>query len=116
MSMKYIDKGTVETQYWNIHIAGDIQTAREYTRKFAFKLGFCVQLIPCEYIYTGGLESGMCARIIQYPRFPKEEVYLNRDVLNYAKGLAEELCQKSFTIERNNDTIYYESDEPLHKK
>ncbi|WPK19543.1 hypothetical protein [Salmonella phage SD-1_S14] len=68
----------------------------------------CVQLIPCEYIYTGGLESGMCARIIQYPRFPKEEVYLNRDVLNYAKGLAEELCQKSFTIERNNDTIYYE--------
>ncbi|AXC39448.1 UNVERIFIED_ORG: hypothetical protein [Escherichia phage CMSTMSU] len=23
--MKYIDKGTVETQYWNIHIAGDIK-------------------------------------------------------------------------------------------
>lgn len=107
---------TVPTHYWNIHLAGDIKSAEDFARKFTFVKGWCVQLSPATYVYTGGLESGMIARVIRYPRFPKEVDVLDAEVLDFAQKLAEELCQKSFTIESSTESKYYESDNPLHKK
>lgn len=112
----YNNVTTTKTNYWNIHIAGDIQTAREFTREYTFQQGWCVQLTPCEYIYTGGLEAGMIARVISYPRFEKKFEVLDGEVKAYAEKLAYKLCQKSYTIERNDLTMYYESANTLHKK
>lgn len=44
----FVDK--VDTFYATIHMAGDIDHARQIIRIFALE-GVCVQLQPCEYIY-----------------------------------------------------------------
>lgn len=112
----YKEVNSVPTKYWNIHMAGDIQTAKTFTRDYTFKLGWCVQLYSCDYIYTGGLEAGIMARVISYPRFEKDFDTLDKEVYYYAMQLAEAMCQKSYTIENNKTSTYYESDNPLHKK
>lgn len=114
--MNYELKGTVDTNYYIVHIAGDYSTALQYTREFTFKYGACAQMCKVDFCYTGGLESGITARFINYPRFPKDNADIHSEVLTYARGLAERLCQKSFTIESKNKTYYYLSDNPLHAK
>lgn len=100
--------GKVDTFYATIHMAGDIDHARQIIRIFVLE-GACVQLQPCEYIYTGGLESGFTARILSYARFPKSD----GDILNQAFRLAETLCRRlgqvSFSIETPHKCAYYET-------
>lgn len=112
----YTNKAQVDTMYWNIHIAGDLAAAERFCTEYAFQKGWCTQIYPCKYIYTGGQESGIVARIISYPRFKKSFEIQNAEVIDFAKKLAERLCQKSFTIENKDTSTYYESDNPLHGK
>ncbi|AFA44298.1 hypothetical protein RaK2_00025 [Klebsiella phage vB_KleM_RaK2] len=112
----YTNKAQVDTMYWNIHIAGDLAAAERFCTEYAFQKGWCTQIYPCKYIYTGGQESGIVARIISYPRFVKSFDIQNDEVVEFAKEMAKYLCQKSFTIENKNSTTYYESDNPLHGK
>lgn len=112
----YNEIAKTETMYWNIHIAGDLSEAERFCTEYAFSKGWCTQVYPCKYIYTGGQESGIVARIIAYPRFKKSFDLQNDEVLDFAKKLAERLCQKSFTIENKDTSTYYESNNPLHGK
>lgn len=97
---------TAITYHVNIHMAGDINHARQILRKLVME-GVCVQLIECEYIYTGGLEKGFIVRFIQYPRFYKLETEILSQVRKYAQILAEELGQVSYTIEDLAETYHY---------
>ena len=105
-----------KTSYVTVHMAGDYNTAIQFAREFTFNKGACFQITACDYVYTGGLEAGITARVICYPRFPKTDEVLFAEAEEFAFGLAEKLCQKSFTIESSTDTIYYQSDKPLHGK
>lgn len=114
--MSYELKNTCSTDYFIVHMAGDYDVAKQYTREYTFKIGSCFELSKVDFIYTGGLESGLSSRVIAYPRFPKDNETLYKEVKEYAEGLAEKLCQKSFTIEGKCNTMYFESTNELHKK
>lgn len=114
--IKYKKHSECNTNYYTLHIAGDYDVAKQYTREFTFQKGACIQLTKVDYCYTGGLEEGLTARIIAYPRFCKDSESLYNECLEYANGLAQKLCQKSFTIEGKETTVYFESNNELHKK
>lgn len=107
---------SVKTSYVTIHMAGDLDTAIQCAREYTYQKGACFQITPCEYVYTGGKESGITARVICYPRFPKSDEVLLAEAKEFAFVLAKKLCQKSFTIETSNDTIYFQSTNSLHGK
>ena len=112
----YKEIASAKTSYVTIHMAGDYNTAVQCAREYTFNKGACFQIAPCDYVYTGGKESGITARVICYPRFPKTDEVLLEEATDFAYILAEKLCQKSFTIETSTDTIYFQSDKPLHGK
>ena len=82
-----------------IWIAGDYDVARGTVRKFCAEMGDCYAVERCDYIYTGGEESGVCVTRINYPRFTAtpEEIVLR--VRELAAKLCDDLYQKSYTIE-----------------
>lgn len=112
----YKSENICKTNSYTVHIAGDYDVAVQFTREFTFKHGSCAELTKVDYCYTGGLEAGLTARFICYPRFPKDDETIHKEVYMYSVQLAEKLCQKSFTIEGLENTHYYLSDNPLHKK
>lgn len=97
----------VKPMHYTIHMAGDIQDARRIIRKFVLE-GACVQLNPCSYIYTGGLEEGFTARIMHYARFPSSRKRLRSQAARLAKWLASELAQASYSIESDLSCTYHE--------
>lgn len=106
--LDYELRGTVKSYYATIHIAGDVPTAEAFLRKLAMR-GACYQVTPCNYIYTGGAESGMTVRVMQYARFLKDEQEIFDAVYEDALLLAKELCQTSFSIETSYNTMYYQA-------
>lgn len=102
-------EASCRTYYATLHMAGDIDHARQLIRKFVDR-GACIQLAPCEYIYTRGMEAGFTARVINYPRFPKGSTKILKEVRELGEFLAEELAQKSFSVETEYETHYYTHD------
>lgn len=91
-----------------IYIAGDIATAKQTCRQWCMERGDCVTIEPLDYIYTGGMETGVRVRWINYPKFPRSP----GEILTRAKALAEllmvDMCQHSFSIE-TPETTYWRS-------
>lgn len=116
MSTNFEYNAECDSEFWTIHLAGDYNTAIEAIREFAFYEGFCAQVQKCTYVYTGGVEEGVTVRVIRYPRFKKPIDEIVEQVERLAQVLANKLCQKSYTIENSNSTVYFTSDNPLHKK
>ena len=89
-----------------IWMAGDHDEARRALRDYAARKGACISLQKTDYIYTGGEERGICATLINYPRFPKspeDMVLMARDV---AEHLCRALCQGSYTIETPENCLF----------
>ena len=112
----YKEVARCKTSYVTIHMAGDYNNAVQCARTFTFNEGACYQLTECDYVYTGGKESGFTARVMCYPRFLKTDEQLLDEATRFAYLLAEVLCQKSFSIETSHDTIYFQSNKQLHGK
>jgi hypothetical protein len=98
-----------ESTYWvRIHVAGDLQTIKQTCRQFCLEVGLCVNIQPCDYIYTGGEESGAVIELIHYPRFPVEDF---RDIRNKARDLAyrvaEAACQHSVLVMTPEKTEWF---------
>ena len=99
----------VDTFNANIHMAGDIEQAEHFLRKHVTHVNRnCVQLIPARYIYTGGMETGFIARLINYPRFEKEPNQIATEAKQIGAALAAHLSQVSFSIETPVRTGYYQ--------
>ena len=89
-----------ETGWWvSIHIAGDIEQAKQVCREYCHRVGLCVTVAPTTYIYTGGEEAGVTVRLIKYPRFPTTNLQLNDTARELAELLVARLCQHSYTLE-----------------
>lgn len=93
-----------------IHMAGPVEYAKYIIQKWARK-GACVQVTECDYIYTGGRECGFTARLINYPRFPKENKKVLDDAVELGTLLLTELAQTSFSVETPETTFMFSTKE-----
>ena len=110
-----LNRGICKSYFATIHMAGDIDQARNLIRKFTDR-GACVQLAPCDYVYTRGLETGFTARILNYPRFPRRSTEILDMAIELGNFLGEELCQKSFSIETESEVHYFTHKDPKFSK
>lgn len=107
--MSFTKQSSVESFSFKIHMAGDFNDAVRICRKFC-QTGACVQVWPCKYVYTGGMEDGFVASIMSYARFPQTKDELGSKAVTLAGMLANDLCQASFSIEGPDTCDYYQND------
>ncbi len=96
----------VDTFEVRIFIAGDVELAKSVSQRYCTDIGLCVTVIPTEYIYSGGRESGMVIGLINYPRFPDSIDGIMEKAVGLADLLVERLGQWSYTIVSPLETIY----------
>lgn len=101
---------TEKTWWVKIYFAGDVEIAKQVCREECFRDGLCITIEPCEYIYTGGQESGYVIGLVNYPRFPASKKQLEKRALILAELLLKKTYQLSGLIVTPNDThwIYVE--------
>lgn len=90
-----------------ILIAGPIEVAKQFLRKYCKDVGMCVTIAPTTYIYTMGEEIGYSVGLINYPRFPKESSYIWDMAVELGKKLLEETHQGSFTVQATDKTAFF---------
>lgn len=103
---------TVESYTVKIWMAGDYDDARRVVRQFCANEGACFALSRADFVYSGGEEAGFSATLIHYPRFPSEPVALWNKAERLAAILANDLCQKSYSIEAPDKTEWKQHDLP----
>ncbi|MFC7704864.1 hypothetical protein ACFQXB_11720 [Plastorhodobacter daqingensis] len=89
----------------DIFIGGSVDAAREACREFVMR-GLCVSMSPCDFIYTGGVESGVRIGLINYPRFPKSPTEITEDALELARFLIVRLHQSSASVVTDSNTTW----------
>lgn len=107
--------GRTETFWVKIYLAGDIEVAKQICRAFCLDYGACVTVSPCEYIYTGGQETGYVVGLINYPRFPSTEEIVMYKANVLAEKLIDGTCQLSASIETPKETIWLSRREEYNK-
>lgn len=100
---------SIKSYHATIYIAGDLNKIKDTCRKHCM-VGACVSVFPCDFAYTGGMESGAMIKTIAYPRFPKtdEEILVEARLL--AVTLMNDCYQRSCTIETPHITEYLENE------
>jgi hypothetical protein len=88
-----------------IWIAGDYDDALRVVKEFCAE-GACFAVSRCDYVYTGGMESGVCVTRINYPRFPASPDAIIEQCARLAELLRERLFQDSYSIEGPDSTLW----------
>lgn len=99
---------------YDIFIAGDHAQAKHICRNFCMEIGLCVTVERVDYIYTGGEEAGVRVGLINYPRFPVDQLELANKAYQLAHKLMLGLCQHSFSIVGPEKTEWF-SRRPVEK-
>lgn len=89
-----------------VYIAGDYADAITAAREFCEE-GACFCIQPADYVYTGGMEAGIVATLINYPRFPSEPAELLARAERFADHLRGRLFQDSYSIETPTETYWF---------
>lgn len=97
---------TAKSYTVKIWIAGDYHDAVRAVREFCAS-GNCFAIAPVDYVYTGGLEAGVCVTRINYPRFSTSEKQIYKQCLLLAKHLQSRLFQESYSIETPTETTWF---------
>lgn len=92
--------------YANIWIAGDAQEAERICRRYCMEVGLCVTVTPTTFVYTGGAEVGVCVRLVNYPRSPRDPQDIEAQAMDLARMLRVGLCQWSFMVETPAKAIW----------
>jgi len=99
--MQYSDN----TYVVEIFMAGDYIQAQQVCREFCMR-GLCVTIHSCEYIYTGGQETGFVVGLRNYPRFPSTPDALFQTAKELANLLRTRLFQESSMIVSPTHTLW----------
>ncbi|WP_171232182.1 hypothetical protein [Ruegeria sp. HKCCA4812] len=94
-----------KTLTYRIWIGGNYDDAVRTVREFCQE-GACFAVQPADFVYTGGMESGVCVTLINYPRFPKEAAELEVFAGRLADLLKARLFQDSYSIEGPERTVW----------
>lgn len=99
----------VECPTWQttIYIAGDYSLAKNELSRMATTRGMCASMWPCDYVYSGGLESGVAIRIINCPRFPANSWEL--------RDLAEEIARELIVSLHRHLFVRYNETQPIRQ-
>lgn len=89
----------------DIFIAGDRHAAQEACREFCLR-GLCVSITDADFVFTGGMESGVRVGLINYPRFPSDEATMRAVALELAEFLIRRLHQSSCSVVTPYQTIW----------
>lgn len=96
---------TSDTIAVDIFIAGSRAAAVEACREFCME-GLCVTVTDADYVYTGGMETGVKIGLINYPRFPGTEDEIYAVAYRLAVFLIERLFQQSCTIVSPSKSVW----------
>ena len=89
-----------------IWVAGDADDARRLCRQYCMEIGLCVTVTDCDFIYTGGQESGVRIGLLNYPRFDEGADVIWRKAEDLAHRLRAGLCQHSVLIQDDNKAVW----------
>lgn len=103
---------TAPTIQINIHMAGDLATAKGCLRGYCYSIGCCFRIYPATYIYTGGEEEGFTVGIVNYPRFPSTPEELWGRARAISRILAKACNQRSALIVGPETTEWIQLDPP----
>ncbi|PAL23558.1 hypothetical protein [Sphingopyxis sp. GW247-27LB] len=88
-----------------IYIAGSRDQIVQASREWCLQ-GACVSIVPCDFVFTMGMESGFAVNLINYPRFPQSNAQIHRHAVNFAEFLIERLCQGSASVVSPIETVW----------
>ena len=94
--------GFKETKTGVIHT---IEECEQLCQKFVNINPQCVTVTPTKYIYTNGYEHGAIIGLIQYPRFPTDELEIRAIALKLANILLIEFNQSRVTVNFDDEVI-----------
>jgi hypothetical protein len=97
---------TCPSYTYRIWIGGDYDKAVDACRAFTM-MGLCVALQKVDYVYTMGMEAGICVTLMNYPRLPFSQEKIERIATELGHDLCEKLHQGSFSIEGPTETVWY---------
>lgn len=89
-----------------IYMAGPLPVAEQLCRKYCTEAGLCVNIWESKYIYTMGEEIGYVIKLINYPRFHKDEAEILHHVFTLANLLLDNTYQGSYTVLTPSQTYF----------
>lgn len=95
------ESGTVrheQTRVVEVFMAGDVEHAKQVTRRWCKESPCCVTVTPTTFIYRGGEESGFVIGFRNYPRFPNDSHTLRRMAAELAELIREQSGQDSYMV------------------
>lgn len=93
-----------------IFIAGDYAKAVDVCREFCAETPWCVSVAKTDFVYTGGMESGVCVTAINYARFPASIETTREKAEALASLLCKELYQRTYTIIDGEESRWFHGD------
>ena len=99
---------SIMTYQASIYIAGNYDDAVRACKRFC-KIGLCVTVEKCHFVYTGGEELGVKVGLVQYPKFPKNHLEIFGMAEDLALFLRKELFQDSVLIVASDGTKWITS-------
>ena len=90
----------------SIWVAGDAREAETICRRYCKENPLCVTVTPTAFVYTGGAETGVLVRLVNYPRFPAPPAVINEHAYALARALRDGLFQHSVMIERPEESVW----------
>ena len=69
-------------------------------------IGLCVSIFPCDYLFTGGMESGYEIRLINYPRFPSTKEAIKAKAMQVVEAIFTVNPKGSLTMVDPWDSVY----------
>ena len=87
-------------------LAGDAATVKQSCRSFCMRFGLCVTVTLCDFIYTGGSESGVEIGLTNYPRFPSTKDELRDKATRLAVKLMEDCEQLTVLLVDDETTVW----------
>lgn len=97
---------SIKTWTGYIYIAGDYDITLHKLRDYCYPSGSCFTIEKCDYVYAGGVESGLKIGLIQYPPFPEDEQFLLDKCVEVGVILSELNFQWSFSVVTSDNTVY----------
>jgi len=104
--------GVVPTHRATIYVAGNLDDARRLISQHCWEVGLCVNLMPCEFIFTGGAETGVAVTLVNYPRFPSCSTVINLKAITLGRALLEGLHQRTALVVCDDDTVWLTREPP----